>query len=273
MTLVNVKPTSPGRRGVVKVIHSFLFKGAPEKTLLTPQKQKAGRNNNGHITVRHKGGGCKHHYRIIDFKRKKDNVPAKVERIEYDPNRNAHIALLFYVDGEKKYIISPKGVLPGDTLISGERVPIKTGNCLPIKSIPVGTVIHCIEMKPNKGAQLARSAGAGAVLLAKEGEYAQVRLVSGEVRKISVNCKATVGQVGNTEHSLKRVGKAGASRLKGIRPSVRGVAMNPIDHPHGGRSKSGIGRHPVSPWGVPTKGYRTRNSKRTQSMIVSRRKK
>src|SRR5574343_303715 len=255
MAVVKVKPTSPGRRAVVKVVHKHLHKGKPEASLLEPQKQNAGRNNNGHITTRHKGGGHKHHYRVVDFVRNKDGIPAKVERIEYDPNRTAHIALLCYADGERTYIIAPRGV--------------EVGSTLPIRNIPVGSTIHCIELKPGAGAQIARSAGASATLLAREGVYAQVRMRSGEVRKIHIECRATIGEVANEEHSLRQLGKAGVKRWMGIRPTVRGTAMNPIDHPHGG----GEGRTPVDPWGNLTKGCRTRNNKRTQTMTVSRRKK
>ena len=274
MAVVKVKPTSAGRRAVVKVVHKHLHKGAPEKSLLEPQKQNAGRNNNGHITVRHRGGGAKHHYRVIDFRRDKDGIPARVERIEYDPNRTAHIALLCYADGERRYIIAPRGVEVGTQLLSGSEAPIRAGNCLPIRSIPVGSTIHCVELIAGKGAQMIRSAGGSAVLMAREGVYAQVRLRSGEVRRVHVECRATIGEVSNEENSLRQYGKAGAKRWKGIRPTVRGVAMNPIDHPHGGgEGRTGEGRTPVSPWGTPTKGYRTRSNKRTQSMIVSRRKK
>jgi len=274
MAIVKVKPTSPGRRGVVKVVHKHLHKGAPEASLLEPQKQNSGRNNNGRITVRHKGGGHKHHYRVIDFIRNKDGIPAKVERIEYDPNRTAHIALVCYADGERRYIIAPRGLEVGSTLLSGSEAPIKTGNTLPIRNIPVGSTMHNIEMKPGKGAQIARSAGTSAVLMAREGTYAQVRLRSGEVRKIHIDCRATLGEVSNEEHSLRRYGKAGAMRWRGIRPTVRGTAMNPVDHPHGGgEGRTGEGQAPVSPWNTLTKGYRTRNNKRTQNMIVSRRKK
>jgi large subunit ribosomal protein L2 len=274
MPIVKLKPTSPGRRAVVKVTHPHLSKERPEKSLLEPQHQKAGRNNNGHITTRHKGGGHKHHYRVVDFVRNKDGVPAKVERIEYDPNRTAHIALVCYADGERRYIISPKGLEVGSTVLSGSEAPIKAGNTLPIRNIPVGSTIHCIEMQPGKGAQMARSAGSSVVLLAREGTYAQLRLRSGEVRKIHIECRATIGEVSNGEHNLRQYGKAGARRWLGIRPTVRGVAMNPIDHPHGGgEGRTGEGRVPVSPWGQPAKGYRTRNNKRTQNMIVSRRKK
>jgi large subunit ribosomal protein L2 len=274
MAVIKMKPTSPGRRGMVKVTRETLHKGSGYAPLLEPQHQKSGRNNNGHITVRHKGGGAKHHYRVVDFRRNKDNIPAKVERIEYDPNRTAHIALLCYADGERRYIIAPRGVEVGATLLSGAESPIRVGNTLPIRNIPVGSTIHCIELQVGKGAQIARSAGASAVLLAREGVYAQVRMRSGEVRKIHVDCRATIGEVSNTEHSLRQIGKAGVKRHMGIRPTVRGTAMNPIDHPHGGgEGKTGEGRAPVDPWGNLTKGYRTRNNRRTQTMIVSRRKK
>ncbi len=274
MALVKLKPTSPGRRSMVKVTHRHLHKGEPYAPLLQKQIQNAGRNNVGHITTRHRGGGNKHHYRIVDFRRNKDNIPAKVERIEYDPNRTAHIALLCYADGERRYILAPRGLAVGATLISGSEAPIRAGNTLPIRNIPVGTTIHCIEMVPGKGGQLARSAGASAVLLAREGSHAQVRLRSGEVRRVHIECRATVGVVSNEEHSLRQIGKAGATRWRGIRPTVRGVAMNPIDHPHGGgEGRTGEGRVPVSPWGVPTKGYKTRRNKRTNSMIVVQRRK
>ncbi|MEW9898932.1 50S ribosomal protein L2 [Chitinivorax sp. PXF-14] len=272
MALIKVKPTSPGRRAVVKVVTSGLHKGAPHASLLEKQHSTAGRNNNGHITTRHKGGGHKHHYRVIDFRRNKDGIPAKVERIEYDPNRTAHIALLCYADGERRYIIAPRGVAVGAQLMSGSDAPIKAGNALPLRNIPVGSTVHCVEMLPGKGAQIARSAGTSVQLLAREGSYAQLRLRSGEIRKVHVDCRATVGEVGHEEHSLRKIGKAGANRWRGIRPTVRGTAMNPIDHPHGGgEGRTGEGRVPVSPWGQPTKGYRTRNNKRTDNMIVRRR--
>ncbi len=274
MAIIKAKPTSAGRRHLVKISRDHLHKGAGYAPLLEPQHQKAGRNNNGHITTRHKGGGNRHHYRIVDFKRNKDGIPAKVERIEYDPNRSAHIALVCYADGERRYIIAPRGVEVGAVLQNGSEADIKAGNTLPIRNIPVGSTIHCIELQPGKGAQLVRSAGASATLLAREGIYAQVRMRSGEVRKIHIDCRATLGEVANSEHSLRRLGKAGASRHLGIRPTVRGAAMNPIDHPHGGgEGKTKGGRQPVDPWGNFTKGYRTRSNKRTQSMIVSRRKK
>jgi large subunit ribosomal protein L2 len=272
MAIVKVKPTSAGRRSLVKVVTPELHKGAPYAPLLEKQNVTAGRNVHGRITTRHKGGGHKQHYRIVDFKRDKDGVPGRVERIEYDPNRSANIALLCYADGERRYIIAPKGVSAGDKLVSGSEAPIKVGNTLPLRNIPVGTTVHCIEMKPGKGAQLARSAGASVQLLAREGVYAQLRLRSGEIRKVHIDCRATIGEVGNTEHNLRSIGKAGANRWRGIRPTVRGVAMNPIDHPHGGgEGKTAAGRHPVSPWGTPTKGYRTRSNKRTSNMIVRRR--
>lgn len=272
--LVKVKPTSAGRRGVVKVVTPTLYKGRPVAGLVEKQSNTAGRNNNGHITTRHMGGGHKQHYRVVDFKRNKDGIVAKVERIEYDPNRTAHLALLCYADGERRYIIAPKGVQVGQEIVSGSEAPIKAGNALPIRNIPVGTTIHCIEMLPGKGAQLARSAGTSVQLLAREGAYAQLRLRSGEIRRVHVECRATIGEVGNEEHNLRKIGKAGAQRWRGIRPTVRGVAMNPVDHPHGGgEGRTGEGRVPVSPWGTPTKGYRTRKVKRTDSMIVQRRHK
>ena len=274
MPLVKLKPTSPGRRGVVRVVTPDLFKGRPVDALVEKKSKTAGRNNNGHITTRHHGGGHKQHYRIVDFRRNKDSIPARVERIEYDPNRSAHLALLCYADGERRYIIAPKGIAAGATLISGSEAPIKAGNALPIRNIPVGSTIHCIEMLPGKGAQLARSAGTSVQLLAREGSYAQLRLRSGEIRRVHIECRATIGEVGNEEHSLRQIGKAGAQRWRGIRPTVRGVAMNPIDHPHGGgEGKTAAGRDPVSPWGLKTKGYRTRKNKRTTSMIVQRRHK
>ena len=274
MALVKVKPTSPGRRAVVMVVNADLHKGKPFAALVESKSGNAGRNNNGRITVRHQGGGHKQSYRVIDFKRSKDGIPAKVERLEYDPNRTANIALLCYADGERRYIIANKGMVVGQPIMSGSEAPIKSGNALPIRNIPVGTTICCIEMLPGKGAQLARSAGASAQLLAREGTYAQVRLRSGEVRRVHVECRATVGEVGNEEHNLRKIGKAGAQRWRGIRPTVRGVAMNPVDHPHGGgEGRTGEGRVPVNPWGQPTKGYRTRSNKRTNSMIVQRRHK
>ncbi len=274
MALVKLKPTSPGRRGVVRVVTPNLFKGRPVDALVEKQTKTAGRNNNGHITTRHLGGGHKQHYRLVDFRRDKDGIAARVERIEYDPNRSAHLALLCYADGERRYIIAPKGIAEGASLVSGPEAPIKAGNALPIRNIPVGSTIHCIEMLPGKGAQLARSAGTSVQLLAREGSYAQLRLRSGEIRRVHIECRATIGEVGNEEHSLRQIGKAGAQRWRGIRPTVRGVAMNPVDHPHGGgEGKTAAGRDPVSPWGLKTKGYRTRKNKRTTSMIVQRRHK
>jgi large subunit ribosomal protein L2 len=274
MALVKVKPTSAGRRGVVKVVNPNLYKGRPVDALTESQSKNAGRNNHGHITTRHQGGGHKQQYRIVDFKRDKDGIPAKVERLEYDPNRSAHIALLLYKDGERRYIIAAKGMVVGQEVISGPEAPIKSGNTLPIRNIPVGTTIHCIEIQPGKGAQLARSAGTSVQLLAREGAYAQVRLRSGEIRRIHIECRATIGEVGNEENNLRKIGKAGAMRWRGVRPTVRGVVMNPVDHPHGGgEGKTGEGRVPVSPWGQPTKGYRTRSNKRTDVMIVQRRPK
>jgi large subunit ribosomal protein L2 len=274
MALVKVKPTSAGRRAVVKVVNPNLHKGAPHAALVEKQISTGGRNAHGHITTRHKGGGHKQHYRVIDFRRNKDGIPAKVERLEYDPNRTANIALLLYADGERRYIIAPRGMVVGQELISGPEAPIKAGNTLPIRNIPVGTTIHCIEITPGKGAQLARAAGTSVQLLAREGTYAQVRLRSGEIRRVHVECRATIGEVGNEENSLRKIGKAGAQRWRGIRPTVRGTAMNPVDHPHGGgEGRTGEGKPQVSPWNTLTKGYRTRSNKRTQTMIVSRRKK
>jgi large subunit ribosomal protein L2 len=274
MAIVKTKPTSPGRRFVVKVVNKDLHKGEPVRSLTESKNKSGGRNNHGRITTRHIGGGHKQRYRIIDFKRDKDGVPANVERLEYDPNRSANIALLLYKDGERRYIIAPKNIKAGDQLISGTDAPIKTGNALPLGNIPVGTQIHCIEMKSGKGAQIARSAGTSAQLLAREGMYVTLRLRSGEMRKIHVDCRATIGEAGNSEHGLRSLGKAGAKRWAGVRPTVRGVVMNPVDHPHGGgEGRTSGGRHPVSPWGVPTKGYRTRSNKRTDGMVVRRRNK
>jgi len=274
MAVIKRKPTSPGRRHVVSVVNPDLHKGAPYAPLLEKKSKSGGRNNTGRITTRHRGGGHKQHYRVIDFKRNKDGIPAKVERIEYDPNRTAFIALVCYADGERRYIIAPKGVKAGDVIQSGESAPIKAGNTLPLRNMPVGSVIHCIEMKPGKGAQIARSAGASVQLVAREGQYATLRLRSGEMRKVPVDCRATLGEVSNSEHSLRSLGKAGATRWRGIRPTVRGVAMNPVDHPHGGgEGRTSGGRHPVTPWGVPTKGYKTRSNKRTDKFIVRRRSK
>ena len=274
MAIVKLKPTSAGRRAQVKVVNPDLYKGRPVDALIEKQTKNAGRNNYGRVTMRHQGGGHKQHYRLVDFRRNKDGIPAKVERIEYDPNRSAHIALLCYADGERRYIIAPRGVEAGATLMSGAEAPIKAGNTLPIRNIPVGSTIHCIEMVPGKGAQLARAAGTSVQLLAREGSYAQLRLRSGEIRRVHVECRATIGEVGNGEHGLRKIGKAGANRWRGIRPTVRGVAMNPVDHPHGGgEGRTGEAREPVSPWGTPAKGYRTRSNKRTDGMIVQRRHK
>jgi large subunit ribosomal protein L2 len=274
MPIVKAKPTSPGRRFVVKVVSPDLHKGAPHKALLEKQTRNGGRNNNGRITVRHQGGGHKQHYRVIDFKRNKQGIPAKVERLEYDPKRSAHIALVLYADGERRYIIAPKHLKVGDEIMSGEGAPIKVGNNLPLLNMPVGSTVHCIELKPGKGAQIARSAGTSAQLVAREGRHATLRLRSGEMRKVLADCSATLGEVGNSEHNLRSLGKAGASRWRGIRPTVRGVVMNPVDHPHGGgEGRTSGGRHPVTPWGFPTKGAKTRHNKRTDKMIVRDRRK
>jgi len=272
MAIVKAKPTSPGRRGVVQVKHDHLHSGGPWAALTEAKSRTGGRNNTGRITTRHKGGGHKQHYRVVDFKRDKDGIKGRVERIEYDPNRTAHIALVLYLDGERRYIIAPKGVHAGDEVLSGRDAAIKPGNSLPLRNIPVGSVVHCVELTPGKGAQLARSAGAAVQLVAREGQHATLRLRSGEMRKVQARCRATIGEVSNSEHNLEKLGKAGAKRWMGIRPTVRGVAMNPVDHPHGGgEGRTSGGRHPVSPWGVPTKGYKTRRNKRTSSMIVRRR--
>jgi large subunit ribosomal protein L2 len=270
MALRKLKPTSPGQRHVVRVVTEGLHKGDPHEALLRPLPRRGGRNNQGRITTRHQGGGHKRAYRVIDFKRDKDGIAGRVERLEYDPNRTAHLALVLYKDGERRYILAPKRVQPGDPIMSGVDAPIKAGNALPLKNIPIGTQVHCIEMKPGKGAQLARSAGASVQIVAREGEYVTVRLRSGEMRKVHVNCRATVGEVGNDEHNLRKLGKAGVQRWRGIRPTVRGVVLNPVDHPHGGgEGKSGQGNpHPVSPWGQKAKGYKTRRNKRTRVMIV-----
>ena len=273
MAVIKAKPTSPGRRFVVQVVDRDLYKGAPLKPLTEPKHKSGGRNNKGRITSRHRGGGHKQRYRVIDFKRDKDGIPAVVERLEYDPNRSANIALLKYRDGEWRYIIMPEGVRAGDELMSGTEAPIRAGNTMPLRSVPLGSVIHCIELKPGKGAQIARSAGTSAQLVAREGAYATLRLRSGEMRRVLAECRATLGEVGNGEHNLRSFGKAGAKRWRGIRPKVRGVAMNPVDHPHGGgEGRSSGGRHPVTPWGVPTKGHKTRSNKRTERMIVRRRR-
>ena len=274
MALQQTRPTSPGRRFVVKVTTPSLHKGKPHAALVTHLERSTGRNNNGRVTTRHKGGGHKRLYRIIDFRRDKDGIPAKVERIEYDPNRSAHLALVLYADGERRYIIAPKGLTAGDTVVSGRDAPIKSGNALPLRNIPMGTLVHAVELKPGKGAQIARAAGSSVQIVARDGAYATLRLRSGEMRKVHVECRATVGEVGREEHNLRKFGKAGAKRWRGIRPTVRGVVMNPVDHPHGGgEGKTSGGRHPVTPWGVKTKGYKTRRNKRTASMIVRRRDK
>jgi len=272
MPVIKTKPTSPGRRHLVKVVHPHLHKGAPYAPLLEKKSKTGGRNNRGRITTRHVGGGHKHHYRVVDFKRNKDGIPGKVERIEYDPNRSAHIALVLYADGERRYILAPKGVFAGDAVRSGADAPMKPGTWLPLRNIAAGSTIHNIELRPGKGGQIARSAGTSAQLVAREGAYATVRLRSGEMRKIPTECRATLGEVSNSEHSLRQLGKPGASRWRGIRPTVRGVVMNPVDHPHGGgEGRTSGGRHPVTPWGMPTKGYKTRKNKRTDKFIVRRR--
>ena len=274
MAIVKSKPTSPGRRFVVRVVNPDLHKGAPHAALLEKKSKSGGRNNNGRITTRHRGGGHKQHYRVIDFKRNKDGIPATVERLEYDPNRTANIVLLKYADGERRYIIAPKGLKVGDQVQSGSEASFTAGNSMQLRDIPVGSIVHCVELKPGKGAQLGRSAGAGIQFIAREGVYATLRLRSGEMRKVPVDCRATIGEVGNSEHSLRKLGKAGATRWRGVRPTVRGVVMNPVDHPHGGsEGRTSGGRHPVTPWGVPTKGYKTRKNKRTDSLIVRRRNK
>ncbi|MBN2700794.1 MAG: 50S ribosomal protein L2 [Methylothermaceae bacterium] len=272
MAIVKSKPTSPGRRYSVRVKTGELHKGDPYEPLVKKLSKSGGRNNAGRISTRHQGGGHKRRYRVIDFKRDKTGVPGKVERLEYDPNRTAHLALILYRDGERRYIVAPKGLQVGDEILSDRETPVKAGNSMPLRNVPVGTHIHCVEMKPGKGAQLARSAGASVQLLAKEGVYATLRLRSGEMRKVHIDCRAVIGEVGNSEHSLIALGKAGASRWRGRRPTVRGVAMNPVDHPHGGGEGRNKGKHPTSPWGQPTKGAKTRRNKRTDAMIVRRRK-
>jgi large subunit ribosomal protein L2 len=272
MPLQKLRPTSAGRRFTVRVNSPQLHKGEPHEPLVAKQTKTGGRNNKGRITTRHRGGGHKRRYRIIDFRRNKDGIVGKVERIEYDPNRSAHLALILYADGERRYIIAPKNVRAGDEIQSGQQAPIKPGNALPIRNIPVGTLIHCVELKPGKGAQMVRAAGGSAQMVARDGAYASLRLRSGEMRKVHVDCRATIGEVGHNEHNLRKLGKAGATRWRGVRPTVRGVAMNPIDHPHGGgEGRTSGGRHPVSPWGTPTKGKKTRSNKRTDNMIVRRR--
>lgn len=274
MALLISKPTSPGKRGEIKVVHHNIHKGKPYPALIEKLNKTGGRNKQGRITVRHIGGGVRCQYRKIDFKRQKDGIEAQVERLEYDPNRSALIALILYKDGERSYIIAPSRVETGYKLISGDDAPIANGNCLPLKNIPLGTTIHCVELKPGKGAQMLRSAGCSGQVVAKEGAYATLKLRSGEMRKVLLTCRAVIGEVSNSEHSLRVLGKAGATRWRGIRPTVRGVAMNPVDHPHGGgEGRTSAGRHPVSPWGVPTKGYKTRSNKRTDRFIVRRRKK
>lgn len=273
MAIVKAKPTSPGRRGVVSIKHDHLWKGQPHEPLTEAKKSTGGRNNNGRITTRHQGGGHKQRYRHVDFKRDKDGIRGEVERIEYDPNRSAHIALIKYTDGERRYILAPRDLRAGDQVLSGSEAPIKPGNSMMIRSIPVGTTLHNIEMKPGKGGQLARSAGTSVQLVAREGRYATLLLRSGEMRKIQTECRATIGQVSNNEHNLEKLGKAGAKRWRGVRPTVRGVVMNPVDHPHGGgEGRTSGGRHPVTPWGVQTKGKRTRSNKRTTKFIVRQRK-
>ena len=272
MAVIKAKPTSAGRRFVVKGVDKTLYKGRPNKALVEKKKGTGGRNNSGRITVRHRGGGHRKLYRLIDWKRDKDGIPGLIERIEYDPNRSANIALVKYRDGERRYILAPKGLGVGASVMSGAASPISPGNSMPIRNIPVGSVIHCVELKPGKGAQFVRSAGTSCQLVAREGNYATLRLRSGEMRRVLVGCRATLGEVGNGEHNLRSLGKAGAKRWRGVRPTVRGVAMNPVDHPHGGgEGKTSGGRHPVSPWGVPTKGYKTRKNKRTDRLIVRRR--
>jgi large subunit ribosomal protein L2 len=274
MALIYSKPTSPGRRGEVRVVHHHLHKGKPYEPLVETLKKSGGRNNTGRITVRHIGGGTRTKYRLIDFKRTKDSVPATVERIEYDPNRTGLIALVLYKDGERRYILAPKNLKAGDVIVSGEDAPISIGNCLPLRNIPLGTTVHAVELKPGRGAQLLRSAGCSGQLAAKEGQYATIKLRSGETRKVLTSCRAVIGEVSNEEHNLRNLGKAGAMRWRGVRPTVRGVAMNPVDHPHGGgEGRTSAGRHPVSPWGVPTKGYKTRSNKRTDKFIVRSRHK
>jgi large subunit ribosomal protein L2 len=274
MALVKLKPTTPGQRGLVRVATEGLHRGKPFAALVESKNRSSGRNSAGRICVRHRGGGHKRNYRLIDFRRNKDGIPARVERVEYDPNRSANIALLLYADGERRYIIAPKGLEAGSSVMSGSDAPIAAGNAMALRNIPVGSTVHCIEMKPGKGAQIGRSAGSSIQYLGRERDYAQLRLRSGEVRLIHLDCRATLGEVGNAEHSLRKLGKAGAKRWRGIRPTVRGVAMNPVDHPHGGgEGRTSGGRHPVSPWGTPTKGYKTRRNKRTDGMIMRRRKK
>lgn len=274
MAIVKLSPTSPGQRAAIKVIYKDLHKGKPFGALVVKKSKTGGRNNQGRITCRHIGGGHRQKYRLVDFKRNKDGISAKVERLEYDPNRSAHLALLLYKDGERRYIIAPNGLKAGDEVVSGPESAIKAGNCLPLNNIPVGSTIHCIEMQPGAGAKIARSAGASVQLIAREGIYATIRMRSGEMRKVLAECRAVVGEVSNSEHNLRNYGKAGAIRHLGVRPTVRGTAMNPVDHPHGGgEGRTKGGRHPVSPWGVPTKGYKTRRNKRTNKFIVGKKQK
>ncbi len=274
MPLMKAKPTSPGRRFVVQVVNPELHKGDPHEPLIAPKNRINGRNNQGRLTVRHRGGGHKRQYRVIDFKRDKDGIKGRVERIEYDPNRTAYIALVLYADGERRYIIAPKGVRAGSEIMSGEQASIKPGNCLPLQNIPQGATVHCVELKPGRGAQLMRSAGTSAQLAACEGIYATLRMRSGEVRKVLASCCACIGEVSNAENNLRSLGKAGAKRWRGRRPSVRGVAMNPVDHPHGGgEGRTSGGRHPVSPTGISAKGFKTRRNKRTNNMIIRDRRK
>jgi len=274
MALKKLKPTSPGTRFQVRPDRSGLHKGKPVRSLVAAQKSTGGRNSSGRLTTRHKGGGHKQRYRVVDFRRDKDGVPGRVERLEYDPNRSAYLALVLYRDGERRYILAPKGLREGDEVQSGPEAPIKPGNCMALRSVPVGSVVHNIELKPGKGGQLARAAGNSAQYTGREGGYAILRLKSGEMRRINADCRATLGEVGNDEHNLRSFGKAGAKRWRGIRPTVRGVVMNPVDHPHGGgEGRSGQGNpHPVSPWGWHTKGKKTRKNKRTDGYIVRRRK-
>jgi large subunit ribosomal protein L2 len=274
MALIKLKPTSPGARFVVRVNRQHLHKGPPHEPLTVHQNKTGARNHSGRITTRHVGGGSRQKYRLIDFLRDKDGIAAKVERLEYDPNRTAHIALVCYADGERRYVLAPKGLQPGDEIRSGSDAPIKAGNAMALRHVPVGSTVHNVELKPGRGGQLARTAGNSAQFTAREGVFAYLRLKSGETRKVHVDCRATIGEVGNDEHSLRVYGKAGAKRWRGIRPTVRGIAMNPVDHPHGGgEGKPGQGNpHPVSPWGWQTKGKKTRRNKRTSNMIVQRRK-
>ncbi|MFZ8886296.1 MAG: 50S ribosomal protein L2 [Steroidobacteraceae bacterium] len=274
MPLKKLKPTSPGTRFQVRPDRSKLHKGGPVRGLVAAQKSTGGRNSSGRLTTRHKGGGHKHKYRVIDFRRDKDGVVGRVERLEYDPNRSAYLALVLYRDGERRYILAPKGLAAGDEIQSGPESPIKPGNSMALRSLPLGSLVHNIELKPGKGGQLARAAGNSAQYTGREGGYALLRLKSGEMRRVSADCRATLGEVGNDEHNLRSFGKAGAKRWKGIRPTVRGVVMNPVDHPHGGgEGRSGQGNpHPVSPWGWHTKGKKTRKNKRTDAFIVRRRK-